>query len=114
MASTRCITKTLLALSLLAPVALAGCDGYTPVPYNGVPYGGSRTAGTGIAYVKAKLMSERGPVLKAAQPENKELLEETKPVEPVVAVPPMEEVAPIVAPATTQAADRVFNDMQKK
>ena len=103
MASTRKMTKTLLALFVLSPFILAGCDGYVAVPYYGSPYGGDRTAGSGVAYVKAKLMKERGPVLRAEQSVNKAIVE------------PIKDIAPVIAAHVEAApADKVFNSLQKK
>ncbi len=45
---------------LIAPVLLAGCDGYVAQLTNThFPYGNERTAGSGVVYVLAKMMPEK-------------------------------------------------------
>lgn len=50
-----------LTLALLAaPLLLAACDGYEIIRTDTMfPYGNQRTAGTGVAYVLAKMMPEK-------------------------------------------------------
>lgn len=73
-----------------AALGLSACgDGWEMVPYHGTPYDG-RTAGSGIAYVRARLTPAKGPILKV----------ETPPVQ--------EQAAPI------QDADPIFRAKQKK
>lgn len=59
------IRKPLLLLSCLPALALAACgEGWEVVPFHGqAPYTDERTAGSGVAYVRAMLLPERGPVL---------------------------------------------------
>lgn len=80
------------AASTLSTLGLAACgDGWEMVPYHGTPYDG-RTAGTGIAWVRAHLTPAKGPILK-------------------VETPPAPE-APVAAPI--RDADPVFRARQKK
>lgn len=91
------------ALSAVALFGLAACgDGWEMVPYHGTPYNG-RTAGTGVAYVRAHMPPAKGPIL------------------PAVTAPPKVEapVAPVVTPAPApvkpaEDADKVFRAKQKK
>lgn len=86
-------------LSVASTLGLAACgDGWEMVPYHGTPYDG-RTAGSGVAYVRAHLTPAKGPILKVETPLEK--------------APPKQEVAP--APAKpAQSADAVFRAKQKK
>lgn len=84
--------KNILRISVLcAPLFLSACgEGFEQVRTDSmVPYGNSRTAGTGIAYVLAKMMPEKALNLKPVVRE-----QAPKPV--------MEEV------------ERLFKDAQKK
>ena len=62
-------TKSLFLASLAALGLLAACDGYEMVRIEGMnPYTEERTAGVGVAYVRAHLLPEKGPVLAAETP----------------------------------------------
>ncbi|HBR69389.1 MAG TPA: hypothetical protein DEA55_08455 [Rhodospirillaceae bacterium] len=94
---------------------LAGCDGYERVAYTGVPYNNERTAGTGVAYVRANMLPEKGPVIEAAKPENKEIVKpkaEAPPPPPPAA--PLEETKDILDDVSDDKADEIFNDAQDK
>jgi len=53
-----------LIFSGVALLGLSACgEGWEMVPYDGTPYGNERTAGSGVAYVRALLLPERGPNL---------------------------------------------------
>lgn len=83
------------SLSFLSVIGLAACgDGWEIRPYHGTPYDG-RTAGTGVAYVRANLTPAKGPILKVETPE-----------------PP--KAAPTPPPAPAPDADAVFRARQKK
>ncbi len=99
--SARPIRLFVCVLSVCSALGLAACgDGWEMVPYHGTPYDG-RTAGSGVAYVRAHLTPAKGPILKV----------ETPPEEKVSPKPA--EVAPApVKPA--QDADAVFRAKQKK
>ncbi|MFK7839701.1 MAG: hypothetical protein AB8B83_05165 [Bdellovibrionales bacterium] len=105
--------KRAVLLSASSVFFLTGCgDGYEVIKTNTMfPYGNERTAGSGVAYVLAKMMPEKElklepvaePVVKKAverdwKPEVKEVLPELKPVE---AVPP-------------QPAEQIFRDQIEK
>ncbi len=85
------MSSRLLRLAVLAaPLALAACgDGWEMVRTTQFPYGNERTAGTGVAYVRAKML-----------PKKEVRVEET------VTTP-----APLAEPA---AAEKVFHDKQSK
>lgn len=94
----------LLRLSLfMAPVVLAACDGEPSRVSGIVPYVMERTAGTGVAYVRAKMMPEKSLVVAPA---------ETKVEAPVAAGPP----TPPPTPPEEQLKDMepVFKEKQKK
>lgn len=77
-------------LILFAPFMLAACgEGWEMVRTDAFPYGNKRTAGTGVAYVLAKMMPK------------KELI-----VEQAVVTP-----APVDHP---KPADKIFEQKQKK
>lgn len=79
---------------LAAPLALGACgEGWDMVRTDKmVPYGNTRTAGTGVAYVLAKMMPEKDLKLAPAAP-------------PVAAPPP---------PAPKAKAEEVFRKSQSK
>ena len=75
--------KTYLKLLVLgAPLCLAACgDGYEMIKTDTMfPYGNQRTAGSGVAYVLAKMMPEKELVLKPV----------TRNVEPKAVMKPVE------------------------
>jgi hypothetical protein len=61
--------RVILSLFGLSTLALAGCgEGYEVVKVRGsVPYVEERTAGPGVAYVRAHMMPAKTVVLPAAQ-----------------------------------------------
>lgn len=60
--------KTLRLLILASPFMLAACgDGWEMVRTDAFPYGNQRTAGTGVAYVLAKMMPEKELVITPMQ-----------------------------------------------
>jgi hypothetical protein len=83
-------------LIVMTPFMLTGCgDGWEMVRVdNIVPYGNSRTAGTGVAYVRAKMMPEKElnlmPVKREFTPR------------------------PVVEETVPQPAEQIFHDAQKK
>lgn len=79
-------------LLLCAPVLLAACEGEATRIEGIVPYVMERTAGTGVAYVRAKMMPEKALVI------------ETKTEVPAKAEPPPE----------IKSAEPVFEKEQKK
>lgn len=94
-------------LILVTPVLLAGCgEGYEMVRTADMfPYGNQRTAGTGVAYVLAKMMPERELNLQTVErPHQPEALEETQDI--------LDNIEKdIEAP---QPADQIFINQQKK
>jgi len=55
-----------LIFSGVALLGLSACgEGWEMVPYDGTPYGDERTAGSGVAYVRALMLPERGPNLES-------------------------------------------------
>ena len=90
-----CQSKKLRYMALAAPLLLAGCgEGWEMVRTDQiVPYGNTRTAGTGVAYVRAKMLPQ------------KELKLDPAPV-----------VAPAAAPVVTKdpKVDEIFLKGQQK
>lgn len=99
--------KRTLILSVTSLIVLSGCEGYEMVKTNTMfPYGNQRTAGSGVAYVLAKMMPEKElklePVEKNIERDWKPAVIETLPEpEPVPAVPP-------------QRAEEIFRDQTQK
>ena len=88
--------KSLLRFMVLcAPLMLVSCGEGWEVQRidNVVPYGGSRTAGSGVAYVRAKMMPEK----------------ELK-VEPIAVIEP----EPVVEAVPALDAEKIFNEAQTK
>lgn len=111
MFSVRLKTQIFLAAPLLMVLPLAGCDGYERVAYTGVPYNNERTAGTGVAYVRANMLPEKGPVIEAKQPANEKVVEPPPPPPPAA---PLEETKDILDDVGEDKADEIFNDAQDK
>ena len=95
-------------MSALPVLFLAGCGegGWEMVPYTQVPYTLERTAGTGVAYVRAHMLPQKGPSLEPALPMS----------EPPAVVAPEPSPAPVpeAAPAPAPAAEKMFKDLMKK
>lgn len=65
------------ALVIASALMLSACgEGWVAVENNGVPYGEERTAGSGIKYVRAYMLDEKGPVLDPIMEEVENLLED--------------------------------------
>ncbi len=76
--------RVVFVLSGVSALSLAACgDGYEAVPFRGqVPYTMERTAGPGVAYVRAHMMPEKTVVL-------------PQPVEAPAVQEPVQDAAPI-------------------
>ena len=95
--------------AVLPVLFLAGCgEGWEAKLYDGFPYGNLRTAGNGIEYVRARMMPEKGPVIKPAQAENKVIVTP----EPLPA-PPIEEEKGTVD-RLINSGEKFFRNMQRK
>ncbi len=117
MSSSRFKTKLLLAAPLLLMLPLAGCgEGYEMTAYSGFPYNNERTAGHGVAYVRASMLPQRGPVIEAAQPENTEIIEAPQMAteQPVMQEAPLEETKEILKNMNDAEAEKLFNEKQRK
>ncbi len=94
------IKKTRFLL-LATPIMLFACDGYEMVRTDAFPYGNQRTAGTGVAYVLAKMLPPKiEPKLQAVEP---------RPAPQPMAAPP-----PLPSPIAPQPADKIFKDQLMK
>lgn len=56
------LTVSVLLGSLMTLSACSEDQGWTIIEHKSAPYGENRTAGSGIKYVRAYLMPEKGPV----------------------------------------------------
>lgn len=93
------IRLSILTLATAPALMLSACgDNLEPTPYHGVPYTDERTAGTGVAYVRAKMLPPK---------ETK-----TEAVTPPAAAPEPTPPPPIEAPVTQ--GDKIFDSKQSK
>ncbi len=111
--------KTFRALLLASPMLLAACgEGYELVPtQNMMPYGNQRTAGTGYAYVLAKLLPPKTePILQPVAPRTEpEPIQETKQIIEDIPEPPAEEPVVEEPPEpVAQDAEEIFHEKQMK
>lgn len=93
------LRQSILALALLPALALGACgegSGWTTVPYDQVPYTHDRTAGRGVAYVRAAMLPPKEMKTEA-------IVEQAAPA-----------AAPIVVPAPLVAGDKIFDKKQGK
>lgn len=105
--------RSLLVLSLLSPLALSGCgEGWEMQPYTEkVPYTMERTAGSGVAYVRASMAPAKGPALKVEAEEPVKVMksESIEKDSPPPAAVEAEKDTEIV-----KEADKIFTSRQKK
>ncbi|MBX2834250.1 MAG: hypothetical protein KTR28_04670 [Micavibrio sp.] len=67
--------KLIRALILATPILISACDGYELVRTESMfPYGNKRTAGSGYAYVLAKMMPEKEMKLVPTAPKPKAIV----------------------------------------
>lgn len=91
------LRRSVLALTVLPVLSLGACgegSGWTTIPYDQVPYTHERTAGRGVAYVRAAMLPP------------KEMKTEIVIIQP--------EAAPIVVPAPLTQGDKIFEEKQGK
>ncbi|MCB9990961.1 MAG: hypothetical protein H6867_06230 [Rhodospirillales bacterium] len=100
--------RKILVLGMAMPALfLAGCgEGWESKLYNGFPYGNIRTAGHGVEYVRANMMPEKGPVIKAVEPEHKKIVAP----EP----PPIVKEEKSDTDKLINSGEKFFRDMQRK
>ncbi|NQZ14704.1 MAG: hypothetical protein HRT94_07770 [Alphaproteobacteria bacterium] len=91
---------TFVAASALMLTACGEDQGWVAVDYNGAPYGEERTAGSGIKYVRAYMLPEKGPALDPIMEEVDALIESHSNMNM-----PAEEM---------QSAEPIFTKKQKK
>lgn len=102
---------------------LAACSGeeLVQVPYEGMPYANERTAGFGVAYVRASMAPARGlntdegedlGVSNLREIDAMEPVEEAEVIEP--AEPTMERVEEFEPEPSMTQADEMFNEQQRK
>ena len=95
---------SVLVLAALPAFGLAACGDLVPTPYDGVPYTHERTAGRGVAYVRASMLPPKETKTEAIMEEKTVV---TAPAEVETAPPP-----PPPPPIT--AGDQVFDNKQTK
>lgn len=72
--------KFLTALMLAASLSLTACgEGWEIIEYKSTPYGNGRTAGTGVAYVLARMAPAKAQITPAPSLEPQEVVEEVAP-----------------------------------
>lgn len=100
MPSIRYVSLAALSVPILL---IAGCgDGWEVVKYTGFPYNDmERTAGSGVEYVRAKLMPEKGPIVESVKQTT------------TVTAPQMSQPVPPPAPPV-EGAEEIFNKSQRK
>lgn len=99
--------KMKLALLCVPTIlALSACEGYELVRTDAFPYGGQRTAGSGVAYVLAKMAPEKELKLDKQCGEKKPSCCKEKCKKPEHAETKVEEVA--------EKIEQVFNKAQSK
>ncbi len=95
------VSKLVCLAVFISPLFLAACgQGWEPVRTDAFPYGNKRTAGTGVAYVRAKMLPQ------------KELKLEPAPAAPAPA-PKAETPAPPAAVPPAKA-EEIFRKGQEK
>lgn len=100
--------KIMRTLLLVSPFLLGACgDGYELVKTDMMfPYGNQRTAGSGYAYVLAKMLPARQePILQAVSPRS-----EPRPVEQIETSAHPEEASEV----QPQKAEQIFHEKQQK
>ncbi len=93
---------SLLSLVAVPALMLSACGDLAPEPYHGVPYTHERTAGTGVAYVRGKMMP-------AKETKTEMMAPPAAKVETPVETPPP---PPVEAPVTQ--GDKLFDQRQAK
>lgn len=101
--------KTVRTLLLASPLLLAACgEGYELIKTDTMfPYGNQRTAGSGYAYVLAKMLPKKEMNLQPVAPRSApQPLKETKQIIEEIPEPPVE--------APPQDAEDIFREEQAK
>lgn len=118
--------KRIVFLSASSLFLLTGCgEGYEVINTNTMfPYGNQRTAGSGVAYVLAKMLPEKDLKLESVpkeverewKPEVKEMLPAEEVEEPKAEPPKEEPESPVEEPPVAEPtkADQMFHDHGKK
>lgn len=97
------VTSVLVLGSIGLISACSEENGWTIVEHKGSPFGEERTVGSGVKYVRANLLPEKGPVAEPIMEEVEALLEQYM------------ETAHISKPkATMPSAEPIFNESQGK
>ncbi len=99
-----------LVLVSVPALALTACGGegsgdMVATPYHSVPYTEGRTAGSGIAFVRASMLPSK-------EAKTETIMEQKTPVAAPVETPPPPVDMPVSAPVST--GDKVFDKKQTK
>ncbi len=109
--------KRTFLLSAFSVLTLTGCgDGYEMIKTDTMfPYGNQRTAGSGVAYVLAKMLPKKELKLETVERDWKPKVVETLPdPAPVKVEPKLPPKPPKPAPIEPQKADKLFLEDAKK
>lgn len=101
---------------LAAPLFLAACgEGYEMIRTDTIfPYGNKRTAGSGVAYVRASMLPEKGVNLESVKREQEPKVIEPPPVEPPAPIPVEEKGDKEVLENLETDMDKLFEEVQRK
>ena len=108
----------IVAISLLSCLSLSACgEGWEVVQYQSTPYGDDRTAGSGVAYVIARMAPPReeiapAPRLQETSEKADELLGNENQAAPIPE--PQPEPAPAPEVKELKSAEPIFDNAQKK
>ncbi|MFP4098507.1 MAG: hypothetical protein ACLFU1_06945 [Alphaproteobacteria bacterium] len=113
------MSKSLLRLAILStPLVLTACgEGWEAQRTDSyMPYGNSRTAGTGVAYVRAKLLPQKKlvvePVMSEVEAQPEPEVEMAEVVEPEMQAEPVAELEAVPEPVLE--AEEIFTKAQHK
>lgn len=104
----------IITISLLSCLSLSACgEGWEVIEYKSTPYGNGRTAGTGVAYVIARMAPAKAeiapaPRLQETSEKADELLGNKNEAAPIPEPQPAPEVKEI------KSAEPIFENAQKK
>ncbi len=104
--------KTFKGLALASVLLLAACgEGWDTKLYDSVPYSMERTAGNGVAFVRANMMPARGPIVEESSGDIGSVSMSTE-VNSELYMEVTDE--PEVVPEPPKTADEMFDDAQRK
>lgn len=70
-----------LMTGVVSVFTLSACgEGWVPQKYTGFPYEEERTAGSGVEYVRARLLPEKGPILVPVETPAPDVMKDAEPL----------------------------------